>query len=363
MDYSAFIIMLARQRSGTNALKSILGTLPDVSCLGEVFSIKARESAKSQMREMNFFNFLVKYANGDVTRIFPDQHEKLFRDYLGFLRGFSDKRFILIDVKYNQMYFLTQPYARPEPYLFQLIRKYGLHVLHLTRRNYLRSWLSELKALRSGVWICRADRPLEYDRPISVDVSGLLGKLYFFKEYDRLVSSHFRDYAKFLTGDYAQVFSGTDMPPHGTLHVDGTHSHPNADANLSTAAALPKKGTKMMPCFWNGSSPTGNRNGSQAPQGDIPQLGESNRFQTGALLAPSAGTEKAGGASPSFLGKFSDWIGIGHDYRESAVCKKQSSLPLCETIDNYDEVVVALKGTEFEYCLEDEPMYARPSNR
>ena len=356
MDYSAFIIMLARQRSGTHALKSILGTLPDVFCLGEVFSLKGRESADHKLREMSFFNFLVQYANGDVTRIFPDQHEKLFRDYLLFLRGFSDKRFILIDVKYNQMYFLTQPYARPEPCLFQLIRKYGLHVLHLTRRNYLRCWLSQLKARRSGVWLCRSNQPLEYaDRPISVDVSGLMEQLRFFKDFDRLVSSHFHDYPKFLTGDYAQVFSET--PVQGGLHGVGAHSRPNADANLPPASAAPRRGSERF----NASLPTGSGNGSYAPQCTLAQAREPNPVHSQAIVASLAGSEKAGVASLSFLGQFSDWLGIGHEYRKSTTFKKQSSLPLCETIENYSEVVVALKGTEFEYCLEDEPMYARPA--
>jgi hypothetical protein len=37
MDYSNFIILLARQRSGTNALRSILESHPAISCLPEVF--------------------------------------------------------------------------------------------------------------------------------------------------------------------------------------------------------------------------------------------------------------------------------------------------------------------------------------
>jgi hypothetical protein len=103
--------MLARQRSGTNALRSVLNSHPDVFCLTEVFSFMDRNSKHRLTRKTNFFNFLVNYAGGDVSRILPDQHEKIFLAYLAFLRSFSKKRFILIDVKFNTTHFLTPPYT------------------------------------------------------------------------------------------------------------------------------------------------------------------------------------------------------------------------------------------------------------
>ena len=230
MDYSNFIVMIARPRSGTNALRCVLNSHPDVLCLNEVFSIADRTSKDRLMRETNFFNFLVRYANGDVTRIFPDQHETLFGAYLEHLRSLSNKRFILIDVKYTTMHFLTAPYGRSYPYLFHLIRKFGLRVLHLTRKNYLRCALSQLKAETSGVWGCRGSRPSAYtDRRIAVDVSQLLERLRASAAEDQMVVDYFHDYDTFLPCDYQQIFAGASAGSDGTVEVDVVYSNPDAE--------------------------------------------------------------------------------------------------------------------------------------
>ncbi len=58
------------------------------------------------------------------------------------------------------------------------------------------------------------------------------------------------------------------------------------------------------------------------------------------------------------------WLGIPNDFSQTTSrYRKQSALPLRETIQNYAAVERALRGTGFEYCLEDEPMYRRRTAR
>ena len=86
----------------------------------------------------------------------PDHHERLFLDYLEYLRCLSQKRYTLIDVKYNTTHFLTRPWQeRGAPYLLELIVKHGLYVLNVTRRNYLRYILSSEKAWHTNRYRCR----------------------------------------------------------------------------------------------------------------------------------------------------------------------------------------------------------------
>ena len=153
-DYGDFIVLLSRQRSGTTPLRSVLESHPDIFTFKEVFNLSGRDSDQPLLRESNFFTFLERYAKDDVRRTMPDHHERLFLDYLEYLRCLSQKRYTLIDVKYNTTHFLARPWQeRGAPYLLELIVKHGLYVLNVTRRNYLRSILSSEKAWHSNCYV------------------------------------------------------------------------------------------------------------------------------------------------------------------------------------------------------------------
>ena len=61
--------------------------------------------------------------------------------------------------------------------------------------------------------------------------------------------------------------------------------------------------------------------------------------------------------SPEFLERFADWRGIDNTFTGKPGYRKLSSLPLRETLENYDEIAAALRDGPFAYCLEDEPAY------
>jgi len=269
--------MLARQRSGTNALRSVLESHPDIYCHNEVFSLKDVDSEDDPLiRETNYFNFARRYANGDIARIFPDQHEKLFTDFLEYLRCFSPKRYVVIDVKYNTTHFLTPPYKwELAPYLFHLIQIHGLRVLNVTRRNYLRYVLSTLKAERSGVWTVKGMQPPPPDAKIRIELDYLFFQLKSCDAENKLIENYFALYPNYLSFEYDDIF-----------------------------------------------------------------------------------TTRSEALSPVFLETVSNWLGLPNSYPGPSEYRKQSSLSLAQTIENYDEVAAALRSTEFAYCLEDERLYA-----
>jgi predicted O-methyltransferase YrrM len=275
MDYSNFIILLSRQRSGTNALRSILESHPDIFCFNEVFNLPDKDSENALLRESNYFNFLQRYARGDVSRVFPDQHGKLFLDFLEYLRCFSSKRYIVVDVKYNTTHFLTKPWnTMTTPYLFDLFIDYQLRVFNLTRNNYLRYVLSVSKALKSNRYTVNTSDPDYADTRIWIDIPRLLKELDKCYAEDQLIAKHFSSYEQYLSYEYTDVF-------------------------------------------------------------------------------PMDTTGEAG----TFLQCFSEWLGVSNSFTEQNEFRKQSSLPLEATIENFEEVAKALRGTKFEYCLEDEQMY------
>jgi len=212
VTYGDFIILLARQRSGTNPVRSILESHPDVFCFNEVFNFGDKGSDDPLLRDSNFFNFLETYARGDLNRITPDKHERVFLDFVEYLRCFSSKQYIVVDVKYNTTHFLTEQWARnmTRPYLLDLIVRHGLKVLNLTRKNYLRYVLSSEKAWHSGPYTVTTPNDGYTDHRRWLDLDFLFGELETCYDEDAVISKRFASYAEYRAFDYAELFTGED---------------------------------------------------------------------------------------------------------------------------------------------------------
>src|SRR5205814_5220528 len=130
MEYSDFIVLLARQRSGTNPFRDVLNSHPEVFSLPEVFNTNtaARESTGPWFgAESNYFNFVARHLGDDPGQMLGrDDDEDVFLDFLEYLRCFTSKRFMLIDVKYSSTHHVTKAwrFITKEPHLFSLIRKH-----------------------------------------------------------------------------------------------------------------------------------------------------------------------------------------------------------------------------------------------
>jgi hypothetical protein len=285
VDYSSFVIMLARQRSGTNPLRDVLASHPQIFCTPEVFHELPSPDAELEV-ETNFFNFLEEHPRGrDKRPLSFEAQEEIFLDFLSYLRCFSDRDYIFVDVKYNSTHHLDEPWREitAQPTLFRFIKKHELRVLNLTRQNYLRFYLSLAKANATGQWTQAGDRKAGDREPkLTLDIADLLFSLALCKSENDRIAQSFEDFAPlYLTFDY----------------VD---------------------------------------------------------------LAPEIGAP----LSSDVLGMIEKWLGVSNDFTQTAShYRKQSVLPLRDAIQNYGAVERALRGTEFEYCLEDEPMYRKPESK
>ena len=283
------IVLLARQRSGTNSLRHVLNAHPDIACLPEVFHPTPAPADRLAPRT-NYFNFLEQHPRYTIRDVLTSREaqRKVFLDYVAYLRRFSDQQFLLIDVKYNSTHHMDGPW-RPisaEPTLFSFIRQYKLRVLNLRRRNYLRYYLSRVKASQTRKWTVRErsggsqEPPPVTDFSVVLPMDELMPLLKLCRAEDELVDHSFAHYRPYLAVEYEDLF---------------------------------------------------------------PRLG-----------AP---------ASEVQLERLTDWLDIDWAFPSTRPqYRKQAHLPLRDTIDNYEEVEEALRGTEFEYCLEDERMYrSQPS--
>ena len=274
MDLSGIAIMLARQRSGTNALRQVLDAHPDVFTTPEV--MHPEPAGSDLISDMNFFRFVERHPEGLVTRArSAETQERVFLDFLEFLRGFSDKRVMLIDIKLNSSHHFDGPWrsvAGP-PDLFGLIRRHKIRTLHLTRRNYLRYFLSSQKAKASDTWAAKDETR---DTRVRVDITQLLWWMSHAHAEELETTQTLSQRKEWLSFDYDDMFA-----------------------------------------------------------------------EMGAPIA----TE--------ILDWIAGWLDVASDRfpRRDPFFRKQSALGLAETIENYAEVEQALRGTPFEYCLEDERVY------
>lgn len=277
--------MLARQRSGTNPLRDVLATHPQIFCTPEVFHELPSSEAELEV-ETNFFNFLEQHPRGHERRPLSfEAQEEIFLDFLSYLRFFSDKSFVFVDVKYNSTHHLDEPWREitAQPTMFRFIKRHELRVLNLARRNYLRYYLSLAKANMTGRWTETNHQPAgERDQKVTVDVEDLLHILELCLSENARIARSFDDYEPlYLTFDYEELVADIGAP-----------------------------------------------------------------------------------ISSELLGRIAAWLGIPTDFSQTTPqYRKQSALPLRQTIQNYAAVKRALRGTGFEYCLEDERMYRRPGAR
>jgi hypothetical protein len=281
MDLSNVTVLLARQRSGTNALRDVLDSHPQVFCLPEIFQAQPSPKARHEV-EANYFNFL-DARRDQSKRVFTseDAQEALFLEYLRFLGSFSEKPRIVVDIKYNSAHNIDAPWRdlAAEPTLFAYIRRNGIPVLNLRRRNYLRYYLSWLKTEQTRKYHLHASGPdgtaeVE-DEGIELDLDEMFFRLELCRNEDQLIHRMLGGYGRYTAIEYEELFPRIGEPPADTV-----------------------------------------------------------------------------------LKRVAEWMGIEHDFKKGQPrYRKQSVLPLDQAITNFDEVAEALRGTEFEYVLEDESTY------
>lgn len=142
MPYS---LLLASQRSGTNYLRSLLGSHPEVAGnLGEIF----HDTPAEHRKPYNFWHYLHGLPAPELPEAIPSHRSKSFPGFLDSLNARLPGQTIILDVKYNSMHHLNTAWAFPhcEPELLKTARELDMTVLHVRRRNVLRQVISRMRA-------------------------------------------------------------------------------------------------------------------------------------------------------------------------------------------------------------------------
>ena len=219
MDLSNVTVLLARQRSGTNALRDVLDSHPEVFCLPEVFQSQPSPKARHEV-EANYFNFLDE-RRGEIKGVLTSEEaqEALFLEYLAYLDTFSEKPRMVVDIKYNSAHNVDAPWRdlAAEPTLFAYIRRNGIRVLNLRRRNYLRYYLSWLKTERTRKYHLHAsgaDGAVKVeDEGIELELEEMFFRLELCRNEDRLIHRMLGGYDHYEAIEYEELFPRIGEPP------------------------------------------------------------------------------------------------------------------------------------------------------
>jgi hypothetical protein len=192
-------VILARQRSGTGALGSVLDQHPAVTYLGEVFHDQALE------QESCYFNFVLGRLSSDAKWLYRSPHDR-FREYHEFLVSRFGPN-VVLDVKYQSTHHFNGFWHGPidEPHFLRLLMLSGLPIIHMKRRNFVRTWVSGQLAELNQVWHARSLDQIKY-RSVAVDVDRLWDYLMLSKWEVEFIDRVLADYPNQLVLEYDEVF-------------------------------------------------------------------------------------------------------------------------------------------------------------
>jgi hypothetical protein len=194
-------VIIARQRSGTGALGSVLDQHPSVSSLGEVFHHDAID------REPNYFWFLRNLIERDPDMGLPAAHGKRFTLYADFLKARTQKAHTIIDIKYSSLHHFNGYWLGilEPPAIFQILRGRKIPVIHLGRKNHLKAFVSGQLAQLNDEWHAKSQDAITI-RNLIVDPPACLQFIRTMKrEYER-VRKILEKHPKLLELEYSEIF-------------------------------------------------------------------------------------------------------------------------------------------------------------
>ncbi len=200
------VILLSRQRSGTNALRSVLESHPKIHCFNEIMSYSEADLARND----SFISFAKNQCGNRYDD--PDNHLSIFKEFMHELHGMHDKEVTVIDLKYNSMHHVSAQWAdlheRP---LFTWFQTAHIPVIRLRRNNYLRVLLSLQIANLRQQWLDIAvdGKPETLNVVVpneNGDMKYLLHRLRGLQLEDDIVDSTFGSYDYFCQVAYSEMF-------------------------------------------------------------------------------------------------------------------------------------------------------------
>ena len=207
-----FVLLLARQRTGTGALNTALEKHPNIKYLNEIFN---EDNAKL---DTSFFRFYERQVRMYGRKIIPNLRFGIFERYMKSMRARYKAGTMIIDTKYNNLHHLDANWRGPIqcPTLLEECMNRDIRIIHLTRRNHLKTFVSGVLADINRVWHA-FDIAEIHTRSASIDLNSLMNYLDVTEKEDEIVSLWIKHYHRKMEFDYADVFTSAGEIDEGIM--------------------------------------------------------------------------------------------------------------------------------------------------
>lgn len=203
MDYA---ILIARQRSGTGALGSVIDKHPNLKYLGEVFH------PDNIGQDQNYFTYLRERVAQDVNCSLPDAQYGIFEDFLKTQAERHPNKTLVVDIKYRSLHHLNGGWLGlvERPTLLAKVISRKVPIVHLTRRNAVQSFVSGRLAEANKVWHATDAGRIEV-RSTVVNVRQLSNYIVNTEREISLIEEWMRKYGHLTVFDYDEMFDAEGL--------------------------------------------------------------------------------------------------------------------------------------------------------
>ena len=197
-------IMIARQRCGTGALGSVLDQHPAIRYLGEVF----HHDAVDQLP--NYFCFFRELVGRDPDVALPQNSGKRFDLYREYVETYAGRANTILDIKYSSLHHFNAHWMgiNDAPGLFKVLRDRELPVIHLQRRNHLKTYVSGQLAELNREWHARSTEAVTV-RSVEIDpeacIRSINAQTREVTRIERILGAH----TNLISLEYADLFDSS----------------------------------------------------------------------------------------------------------------------------------------------------------
>jgi LPS sulfotransferase NodH len=212
-------LLLSTQRSGSHFLKSLIETrFPGVVCSGEVLGEPFDQQSPVLPSHPEIARFWTWYghevATGAISAA-PNKRIEAFASYLAQLSAAAEPQDLVIDVKYNSVRSLSgyEDTDHGSTDFTTFIKSREIPVLHLIRKNILKTLVSHELARQSGIWHRLTEKdPSEVLPKIRLNPKKVLRAIKHLERLNNDYQEHFADYPKYEEVVYEELVDEQNQP-------------------------------------------------------------------------------------------------------------------------------------------------------
>ena len=170
------VIILAKQRSGTNFLRLLLNKTNQYADYNEIFH------PAGQINEHNFYNFRTRLLSKQPELSIPsyENNKNLFSQYLKHLNKLTEgERNYIIDIKYNSLWNLNTFWSDRHdiPMLLTIAKHLNVPIIHLIRENIFENYISTQRAMKTDEWIANNNINKKDNIQLKIDTEHMVNEL------------------------------------------------------------------------------------------------------------------------------------------------------------------------------------------